>query len=65
VATASTSQIRQLERSGKHVEAIALCTSYDPGQSNWAFEQFKFVVALPELKKAHISATCEPQKQHG
>ena len=34
-------QIRQLEQSGRHVEAVALCTGYKPGQSNWAFEQFK------------------------
>lgn len=34
-------QIRQLERSGKHDEAIALCTGYAKGQSNWAFEEFK------------------------
>jgi hypothetical protein len=34
-------QIRQLERSGKHQEAIALCIGNNPGQSNWAFENFK------------------------
>ena len=34
-------QIRQLQQSGKRAEAIALCTGYKPGQSNWAFEQFK------------------------
>ena len=37
-------QIRQLEQSGNHAAAIALCTGYEKGQSNWAFE---------ELKKAH------------
>ncbi|MDZ8051213.1 MAG: hypothetical protein RMX68_018215 [Aulosira sp. ZfuVER01] len=34
-------QIRQLEKSGKHQEAIALCIGNKPGQSDWAFEQFK------------------------
>jgi hypothetical protein len=34
-------KIRQLEKSGKHQEAIALCTGNNPGQSNWAFDQLK------------------------
>ena len=34
-------QIRQLEQSGKHQEAIALCVGNNVGQSNWAFEQYK------------------------
>lgn len=34
-------QIRQLQQSGKYAEAIALCTGYNLGQSNWSFEQFK------------------------
>jgi len=34
-------QIRQLELNGKHLEAIALCIGNNPGQSNWAFEEFK------------------------
>ncbi|GET40389.1 hypothetical protein [Microseira wollei] len=34
-------QIRQLQQSGKRDEAITLCTGYNQGQSNWAFEQFK------------------------
>lgn len=33
-------QIRQLEQSGKHAEAIALCVGKKSGQSNWAFTQF-------------------------
>lgn len=33
-------QIRTLERSGHHKEAIALCTGTKPGESNWAFRQF-------------------------
>ncbi|AFZ25430.1 hypothetical protein Cylst_3275 [Cylindrospermum stagnale PCC 7417] len=34
-------QIRQLERSGKHQEAIALCLGMKPGESNWAFDEFR------------------------
>lgn len=34
-------QIRQLQQTGKYREAIALCTGNNPGQSNWAFEEFK------------------------
>jgi hypothetical protein len=34
-------RIRQLERSGKHQEALALCIGTKPGQSNWAFEQLR------------------------
>jgi hypothetical protein len=33
-------QIRALERSGQHQQAIDLCIGYQPGQSNWAFAQF-------------------------
>jgi hypothetical protein len=33
-------QIRQLERSGKHREAIELCIGTQPGQSDWAFDRF-------------------------
>lgn len=33
-------QIRQLQRSGRYAEAIALCVGNSQGQSNWAFTQF-------------------------
>jgi len=33
-------QIRSLETQGKHTAAIALCIGNDPGQSNWAFNEF-------------------------
>ncbi len=33
-------QIRQLEQSGRHADAIALCVGTNQGQSNWAFNQF-------------------------
>jgi hypothetical protein len=36
-------QIRQLYRSGKLAEAIALCIGDKPGQSNWAFDNYKKV----------------------
>ena len=34
-------QIRELEQSGKHLEAVKLCTGIDKGESNWAFDEFK------------------------
>jgi len=34
-------QIRQLEQSGRHSEATALCLGMNVGQSNWAFDQYK------------------------
>ncbi|HBB30337.1 MAG TPA: hypothetical protein DDZ80_30885 [Cyanobacteria bacterium UBA8803] len=34
-------QIRQLEQSGRHQEAIALCVGNNVNQSNWAFAQYK------------------------
>jgi hypothetical protein len=34
-------QIRQLEKSGKHQEAIALCIGNNTDQSNWAFDRYK------------------------
>ena len=34
-------QIRQLYRSGKVAEAIALCVGTKPGESNWAFDRYK------------------------
>ncbi|MBE9228838.1 hypothetical protein IQ264_25840 [Phormidium sp. LEGE 05292] len=34
-------QIRQLEQSGKHQEAIALCVGNNINQSNWAFDRYK------------------------
>jgi hypothetical protein len=45
-------QIRQLETSGQHQAAVALCIGTNSGQSNWAFEEFK---------KAH-SATMDINK---
>lgn len=32
--------IRSIERSGKHAEAVALCTGSKEGESNWAFDRF-------------------------
>jgi hypothetical protein len=34
-------QIRQLQKSGNYKKAIALCVGNNPGESNWAFDQFK------------------------
>ncbi|MGA2597697.1 MAG: hypothetical protein ABSH09_12000, partial [Bryobacteraceae bacterium] len=33
-------QIRQLERGGKHQQAIELCMGTQAGQSDWVFERF-------------------------
>ena len=33
-------RIRKLENGGKHAEAVALCVGNNPGESNWAFDQF-------------------------
>ena len=33
-------QIRQLQQSGNHEAAVALCIGSNQGQSNWAFERF-------------------------
>ncbi len=33
-------QIRSLERGGHHADAVTLCTDINPGESNWAFDQF-------------------------
>ena len=33
-------KLRALENAGKHSEAIALCIGNDPGESNWAYNQF-------------------------
>ena len=37
-------QIRSLQRSGKHAEAIKLCVGTDKGQSNWAFDQLDLAI---------------------
>jgi Four helix bundle sensory module for signal transduction len=45
-------KIRELNRSGKVAEAIALCVGTQPGQSNWAFVRYKKVQAeLRELNQ--------------
>ncbi|WP_310413740.1 hypothetical protein [Chamaesiphon sp. OTE_8_metabat_110] len=45
-------QIRQLYRSGKVAEAIALCVGTNPGESNWAFDRYKNLhTELMELNK--------------
>jgi hypothetical protein len=58
-------QIRQLEKDGKHTEAVALCLGTEKGQSNWVFDQFVkalketininrnyFIAALKQAKRA-------------
>lgn len=33
-------QIRRLENTGRHTDAIALCVGTSPGESDWAFDRF-------------------------
>jgi hypothetical protein len=50
-------QIRQLYRSGKVAEAIALCTGNREGQSNWAFDRYrKSNQTLREINEAVFKA---------
>jgi hypothetical protein len=53
-------QIRQLYRSGKVAEAIALCTGSQEGQSNWAFSRYrKTNQTLREINEAVFKAKIE------
>jgi hypothetical protein len=53
-------QIRQLASSGKINEAIALCIGTKPGESNFAFEQYKDIhTKLMELNKAEFDKNIE------
>ncbi|HEY9776409.1 MAG TPA: hypothetical protein V6C81_21790 [Planktothrix sp.] len=48
-------QIRNLEKQGKHDEAVALCTGEDEGQSNYAFEKFQDGLhATLDINKKHF-----------
>ncbi len=50
-------QIRQLDRSGKVAEAIALCTGNREGQSNWAFDRYRQTnQTLREINEAVFKA---------
>lgn len=40
VYVAVDAQIRQLQNSGRHADAIALCVGDAPGQSDWAFDRY-------------------------
>jgi hypothetical protein len=53
-------QIRQLNRSGKVAEAIALCVGTKPGESNWAFGRYKDLhTELMELNKKEFEKNIE------
>jgi CHASE3 domain sensor protein len=53
-------QIRQLYRSGKVAEAIALCVGTKPGESNWAFDRYKSIQnELIELNKKEFEKNIE------
>ncbi len=53
-------QIRQLYRSGKIAEAIALCVGTNPGESNWAFDRYKNLhTELMELNNKEFEKNIE------
>jgi hypothetical protein len=53
-------QIRQLYRSGKIAEAIALCVGTKPGESNWAFDRYKNLhTELMDLNKKEFDKNIE------
>jgi CHASE3 domain sensor protein len=53
-------QIRQLYRSGKVAEAIALCVGTKPGESNWAFDRYKNLhTELMDLNKKEFDKNIE------
>jgi len=55
-------QVRQLEQSGKHQEAISLCVGNNVNQSNWAFDQYMNThqkvlnINMKEFQKSIIQA---------
>jgi hypothetical protein len=50
-------QIRQLERGGKHREAVELCIGTQKGESNWAFDRFdKALGATLEINQGAFDA---------
>ena len=52
--------IRQLYRSGKVAEAIALCVGNKQGESNWAFDRYKNLhTELMELNKKEFDKNIE------
>ncbi|WP_310425783.1 hypothetical protein [Chamaesiphon sp. VAR_48_metabat_135_sub] len=53
-------QIRQLYRSGKIAEAIALCVGTKQGESNWAFDRYRnFQTRLIDLNKKEFDQNIE------
>jgi hypothetical protein len=54
------SDIRGLQRSGKHAEALKLCTGTKMGESDWAFEQFdKALGKTLEINKTEFDQSVE------
>jgi hypothetical protein len=50
-------KIRDLERSGRHAEAFALCTGTAPGQSDWAFERFdKALMKVVDINQQYFDS---------
>jgi uncharacterized membrane protein YqjE len=58
-------QIRQLSRSGKVAEAIALCVGYKQGESNWAFDRYKKIhTNLMDLNKKEFENNIKLGEEH-
>jgi hypothetical protein len=53
-------RIRDLERAGRHAEALALCVGTAPGQSDWAFQQFdEALVKVLNINERFFAAQIE------
>jgi hypothetical protein len=53
-------QIRMLEASGRHDEAVALCIGTQPNQSDWAFARFmKDLQATLTLNEDHFALSID------
>ena len=53
-------KIRDLERAGRHAEAIALCVGTAPGQSDWAFQRLdKALLKVLDINERFFAAQIE------
>jgi hypothetical protein len=53
-------KIRDLERVGRHAEALALCVGTGPGQSDWAFQRFdKALVRVLDINERFFAGQVE------
>jgi hypothetical protein len=53
-------KIRDLERVGRHAEALALCVGTAPGQSDWAFQRFdRALLKVLDINERFFAAQIE------